>query len=165
MWSIVRGDTHMTPTLKGGVCVCVCVCVWEKGVAGVQDENEMLSDVGGAGLASLPDAQSLLFIKENWICAMTRHHVNNILLARNLSFDSDFRQWRHPLTSSMVFWKMYLQKKWRNLEFLQLLILSDYIMSHILLAPKNPALLGLRYNCIVCGLYRTVERMVNLNVT
>ena len=82
----------MTPTLKGGVCVCVCVCVWEKGVAGVQDENEMLSDVGGAGLASLLDAQSLLFIKENWICAMTRHHVNNILLARNLSFDSDFRQ-------------------------------------------------------------------------
>ena len=29
------------------------------------------------------------FIKENWICAMTRHHANNILLARNLPFDSD----------------------------------------------------------------------------
>ena len=28
---------------------------------------------------------------------MTRHHTNNILLARNLSFDSDVRQWNHPL--------------------------------------------------------------------
>ena len=44
------------------VCVCVCLCVREGGGgAGVQDKNEVLSDVGGAGLASLPDAQSLLF--------------------------------------------------------------------------------------------------------
>ena len=32
------------------------------------------------------------FIKENWICAMTRHHANNILLPRNVPFDSDVRQ-------------------------------------------------------------------------
>ena len=32
------------------------------------------------------------FIKENWIFDMTRHHANNILLTRNLPFDSDVRQ-------------------------------------------------------------------------
>ena len=32
------------------------------------------------------------FIKENWICAMTRHHANNILLPRNVPFESDVRQ-------------------------------------------------------------------------
>ena len=39
------------------------------------------------------------FIKENWICAMTRHHAKaniKILLTRNLPFDSDVRQWSHP---------------------------------------------------------------------
>ena len=33
----------------------------------------------------------LFFIKENWICAMTRYHAEpniNILLTRNLPFDS-----------------------------------------------------------------------------
>ena len=37
----------------------------------------------------------ILIIKENWICAMTRHHVElniNVLLTRNLPFDSDVRQ-------------------------------------------------------------------------
>ena len=28
---------------------------------------------------------------------MTRHHDNNILLARNIPFDSDIRQCSHPL--------------------------------------------------------------------
>ena len=39
----------------------------------------------------------IFFIKENWILAMTRHHAYNILLTRNLHFDSDVRQWSHPL--------------------------------------------------------------------
>ena len=60
----------------------------------------MLSDVGGGRLASVMDVQSLsFFIKENWICATTRHHAEpniNILLTRNLPFDSDFRKWSHP---------------------------------------------------------------------
>ena len=60
-------------------------------------KNEMLSDLGGwRGLASVLDVQSLFFyIKENWICAMTRYHAKpniNILLSRNLPFDSDVRQ-------------------------------------------------------------------------
>ena len=55
----------------------------------------MLADVGGVRFASVLDVQSLLslffFIKENWICAMTSHHANNILLARNFPFDSNVR--------------------------------------------------------------------------
>ena len=42
----------------------------------------------------------IFFIKENWICAMTKHHVESnitILLRRNLRIDSDVRQWSHPL--------------------------------------------------------------------
>ena len=58
------------------------------------------------------------FFKENWICAMTRHHANTILLARNLTFDSDVKQWCHPL-----------------------------------MIP-----------CVVFGLNRTIERVVNLNM-
>ena len=56
-----------------------------------------------------------LFIKENWICTMTRHLAEpdiNKLLTRNLLFDSDVRQWNC---------------------------------------------------CILCGLNRTIERVVNLN--
>ena len=51
----------------------------------------MLSDVGGREVSKCLDVQSLFFlIKENWICAMTRHHAkpNNILLTRNLPFGS-----------------------------------------------------------------------------
>ena len=36
------------------------------------------------------------FYLKNWICSMSRHHVKpniNTLLTRNLSFDSDVRQW------------------------------------------------------------------------
>ena len=37
--------------------------------------------------------------KENWIYPMTRHHAkpNNILLTKNLPFDSNIRQWNHLL--------------------------------------------------------------------
>ena len=43
------------------------------------------------------------FIKENWICAMTKLDLRyaerniNILLTRNLPFDCDVSQWSHPL--------------------------------------------------------------------
>ena len=37
------------------------------------------------------------FIKENWICTMIKHHAKNILLTRNLPFDSDIKQWCHLL--------------------------------------------------------------------
>ena len=53
----------------------------------------MLLDAGGGELASVLDVQSLFFlVKENWICAVTRQHAEpniNILLTRNLPFDSD----------------------------------------------------------------------------
>ena len=38
----------------------------------------------------------IFFLRENWVSAMSRHHTI-ILLARNLPFDSDFRQWNYPL--------------------------------------------------------------------
>ena len=51
----------------------------------------MFFDVGGEGLVSVLDVQSLFL---NWICAMTREHAkpNSILFTRNLPFDSDVRQ-------------------------------------------------------------------------
>ena len=57
---------------------------------------------GVRGGSECSGVQSLLlfFIKENWICTMTRHYAEpniSILLTRNLPFDSDVRQWRHPL--------------------------------------------------------------------
>ena len=48
------------------------------------------------GIASVLDGQSLFFFtKENWIRAITRHHTEpnlNMLLMRNLPFDSGVRQ-------------------------------------------------------------------------
>ena len=56
----------------------------------------MLSDEGSRGLASNLDVHSLFFFtKENWICAMKGLHAEpniNILLTRNLPFDTDGRQ-------------------------------------------------------------------------
>ena len=59
----------------------------------------MLLDKRGWGLMSVLDIQSLYFfyyfrIKENWISTMTEANIN-ILLTRNLSFDSDVRHWSH----------------------------------------------------------------------
>ena len=59
----------------------------------------MLSDVGGWGVSKC-SGRRIVFIKENWIYAMARHHAEpdiNILLTRNLPFDSYVRQWSHPL--------------------------------------------------------------------
>ena len=57
--------------------------------------------MGGGRLASALDVQSSSFlIKENRICAVAKHHAEpnmNVLLTSNLPFDSDVRQWRHPL--------------------------------------------------------------------
>ena len=44
------------------------------------------------GVASVLDVLSLfIFVKEDWICIMTRYHVElniNVLLTRNLPIDS-----------------------------------------------------------------------------
>ena len=67
----------MTSTLRGG-------------------GGEMLSDVGEwevSGCSGRPIF--IFFTKENWICVMTRLHAEpniNILLTRNLPFESDVRQ-------------------------------------------------------------------------
>ena len=65
----------------------------------------MLVDVGGWGISECSGRPILIFfIRENWICAMTRHHDEpniNILWTRNLPFDFDARQSRHPLMIPM----------------------------------------------------------------
>ena len=64
----------------------------------------MLSDVErGAGRKVSECSGRPIFIfliKENWVCVITRHHAEsnfNILLTRNLPFDSGVRQWRYLL--------------------------------------------------------------------
>ena len=80
---LIRGDTHMTSTLRGG-----------GGGVGEDDKNEMLSEVWGRGVSECSGRPIFIFfIKENWISSMTRHvEPNNILLTRNLSFDSGVRK-------------------------------------------------------------------------
>ena len=49
-------------------------------------------------VASVLNVQSFFFIKENWICALTRHDAEaniNILLTRNLLINSDVRTIEH----------------------------------------------------------------------
>ena len=56
----------------------------------------MLLDVGGWCVNECSGRPIfILFIKENWICAVTRYHVEpniNILLTRDLLFDLEVRQ-------------------------------------------------------------------------
>ena len=65
----------------------------------------MLSDVGEWGVSECSGRPIFSFlIKENWICAMTRYHAEpnvNILLTRNLHFDSDVRQLSHSLMTPL----------------------------------------------------------------
>ena len=64
------------------------------GGGGAVDKNEMLSDVAGGSECS-GSPVLIFFIKENWICALTRHRAEsdiNTLLTRNLLIDSDARQ-------------------------------------------------------------------------
>ena len=64
------------------------------GAGGLRQKWDVVGH-NGLGLASVLDAQSYIcFIEENWICAMTRHHIEpniNILLTRNLLFESHVR--------------------------------------------------------------------------
>ena len=65
------------------------------GREGLQGKNEMLLDVGGDGSECSRRPIIIFFIKEKWICVMTRHHAKpniNMLLTRNLHFNSDVRR-------------------------------------------------------------------------
>ena len=58
----------------------------------------MLLDVGEWGVTESSGRPIVISsINENWILAVTRHRGSNILLTRNLHFDSDVRQWSHAL--------------------------------------------------------------------
>ena len=80
-------------------------------------KNEMLSDVGACGVSECSGCSIFVFfIKENWICAMTRHHAEpniNISLTRNLPFDSDVSQRSHPLMISLhCLWTKSNNRAW-----------------------------------------------------
>ena len=62
----LRADTYMASTLRGG----------GGGVKG-GGENEMLPDVGGGGSECSACPIFIFFIKENWTCAMNRHHAES----------------------------------------------------------------------------------------
>ena len=61
---------------------------------GEQGKNEILSDIERWEVSEWSG-------RSIFICSMTRHKANNILLARNLPFDSDARKWSHPLIISL----------------------------------------------------------------
>ena len=84
----------------------------------------------------------IFFVKENWICAMTRHYTEpniNILLIRNLHFESDIKQSSHPLMIPLH----CLRAKWNNTTCGQF----DSVCSHA------------RYGCcsIVCLRFQVVQ--------
>ena len=75
----------MTSTLRG----------WGGWGWGKKRKNEMLSDLDGGGSKCTGRPIFSFFIKENWICAMTRNHAGPsiiILLTRDLPYESDVRQ-------------------------------------------------------------------------
>ena len=72
----------MTSTLK------------QDGRVGVRQKSDVIGRSGTGG-QQVFWTSNVFFITENWICAITRHHTEpniNMLLTRNLLFDSDVRQ-------------------------------------------------------------------------
>ena len=95
----------------------------------------MLSDVGGWRVSECSRRPIFIFfIKENWICAITRHHSDNILLARNLPFDADVRQLNHPLMIILhCLWAKSNDRTRRQFEYdvtLFFLFFFDFVHSH-----------------------------------
>ena len=90
---ITRGDTNMMLILRGG---------WM-----VRQKLDVIGRMGVRGSQCSGDPIFLyFFIKENWICGMTKHNAEpniNISLTRNLPFDS------HVLISLECLWT-----KWNN---------------------------------------------------
>ena len=96
----------------------------------------------GGELVSYLGVQSLFIfflIKENWICAMTRHHAEpniNILLTRNPHLESDVRQWSHPLMIPLhCLWAKSNNRTRHKFEYdvtllIFLLFLFDFVDSH-----------------------------------
>ena len=81
----LRGGSHMTSIFRG----------W-----GLRQKRDVIGrrEWGVSECSGRPIFN--FFIRENWICAMARHHAVsniNILLIRNHPIDFGVRQWSHPL--------------------------------------------------------------------
>ena len=96
----------------------------------------MLPDAGvGEGVSNCSGRSILIFfIKENWICTMSRYHANNIVLARNLPFGSDVKEWSHPLMISLhCLWAKSNNRTRGKFEYgvaLFIIFLFDFVYSH-----------------------------------
>ena len=100
---MVRGDTHITSILSGG--------------AGTTQKWDVIGRRGVRVRECSGRPIFIFFTKENWICTMTRLHAEtniNILLTRNLPFDSDVRQWSHPLMIQLHFLWAKLNNRMRG---------------------------------------------------
>ena len=75
IYDLLWSDTHITSTLRG-----------ERG-EGVWQKWEVIGWRGWGVSKCSRHLIFIFFIKENWICAITRHHAepNNISLTRNLA--------------------------------------------------------------------------------
>ena len=79
----IRDDTHMTFTLNVGVGRL------RQKLSVIRRREVGRSKCSGRRIF-------ILFNKENWICPMTKHHVEpniNILFTKKLTIDSGVRQW------------------------------------------------------------------------
>ena len=110
--------------------------VWEGGRWRAKAKIRFYRTQEGGELASALEVQSLFsFIKKNWICAMTRHHAEpniNILLTKNLPFDTEVWQWRHPLMIPLHFlWPKSSIWIWHDLVLFLLLNRSFTFMARL----------------------------------
>ena len=105
-----------------------------RGEWGVRQKWDVIRRRVWGCLARVLDVQSLFFLTENWICSMIRHHANNILVEKNLLFDSDIRQWSHPLMILLnFFWTKSNNRTCGQFECdvtFCFLFLFDFVHSH-----------------------------------
>ena len=120
-------------------------------------KNEMLFDVGRWGVSGCSGSSLFIcFIKENCICAMTRHHTEpniNILLTKNLHFDYGIREWSHPLMMPLhCLWAKSNNRTRSQFECDVTFFYIDFVRSHA------------RWGCcsIVCLRFQVVQVKTDL---
>ena len=94
--------------------------------------------LGGGGVSEYSGCPIFIFfIKENWIYSTIRHQAEpniNILLTRNLPFDSDVRHWSQPLITPLrCLWAKSNNRMHRQFEYdvTWFCFCFDFVRSHI----------------------------------
>ena len=116
----VSGDTHMTSTLRRRM--------------GVRQEWDAIGCRGGGGYQVFRTFNLYLFLlKKSGVVHHAKPNVN-ILLTRNLTFDSDFRQWDHPLMMPLHFLWAKSNKRTRGqfeCDLTWFCFCFDFVRSHV----------------------------------